>query len=230
MRGAFFGDKHSFRDYGLLLTKFENPLPEPKTYYVNVPGRDGSLDLSGYLSTVKYERRILKFEFTSCKGEAQRYLQQSAFFNDVHGKEKKIILDDDFSYYYIGRIRAKEWEAERDVGRLKIEVDAEPFKYDVISSIDEWLWDSFSFQYGIIREYKNIKVQGSLILTVPGSAVGVTPVFITDSIMTVKYKNITRTMQIGKNTFYDIYLEDTVNTLTFTGTGTVSLDYRGGSL
>ena len=48
--GVTIGDKHTFKDWGLICTKIEISDPERKTYYVSIPGRDGDLDLSEALS------------------------------------------------------------------------------------------------------------------------------------------------------------------------------------
>ena len=230
MEGVYFGDKHSFKDYKLILSSFNNPLPLPKTYYIDVPGRNGTLDLSEHISSIRYERRTLTFRFASCVGEAMRYIQQSKILNEIHGKEMKIILDADKNYYYIGRINAKEWEMERDVAYLTIEVVAEPFKYDVLSSLDDWLWDSFSFVNGVIRQYKDLSIQGRREIVIPGSAIGVVPIITADSQMSVSFKGNTYSIGIGENKIYDIYLEDAESVLTFVGDGVVSIEYRGGSL
>ena len=55
--------KHSFRDFGLVLTSQEIGLPAPKTYIVEIEGRNGSLDLSESFGEIKYENRELKFTF-----------------------------------------------------------------------------------------------------------------------------------------------------------------------
>ena len=45
--GVLFGDKHSHRDWQLLLnSRPEISSPVPKTNYIDIPGGDGILDLT----------------------------------------------------------------------------------------------------------------------------------------------------------------------------------------
>ena len=44
--GVSFNGTHSYDDWGLKLKNVEIDLPEAKTVYVDVPGMNGSLDLT----------------------------------------------------------------------------------------------------------------------------------------------------------------------------------------
>ena len=57
--------KHSYTDFGVILTEQNIGLPSPKTYNVSIEGMDGSLDLSECFGEMKYENRTLKFTFES---------------------------------------------------------------------------------------------------------------------------------------------------------------------
>ena len=48
--------------------------------------------------------------------------------------------------------------------------------------------------------------------------------------MSVKLNNKTYNLNVGENIMYDMPLKEGYNILIFTGNGTVSIDYRGGSL
>ena len=48
--------------------------------------------------------------------------------------------------------------------------------------------------------------------------------------MTVTFEGNTYNLKTGTNKIYEILISEGENTLTFTGTGTVSIDYTGGSL
>ena len=62
MNGVLFGDKHSFKDWGLILK--ERPdikPPNVKTSYVDIAGANGSLDLTEVLSDdVKLSSDVLR--------------------------------------------------------------------------------------------------------------------------------------------------------------------------
>lgn len=50
---------------------------------------------------------------------------------------------------------------------LKFECD--PYKYELTATDEDWLWDPFDFEEGVIKEYGNQNVDGTLVLTVIGS-------------------------------------------------------------
>ena len=65
MNGVKFGDKHTFDDWGLVLTEKSLGLPEPKTSGVEIEGADGELDTSEVLSgEIKFSNRQLTFKLT----------------------------------------------------------------------------------------------------------------------------------------------------------------------
>ena len=43
------------------------------------------------------------------------------------------------------------WKSEKDWSRITIDYDVGPYKWSVLSSTDDWLWDPFNFQNGVIR-------------------------------------------------------------------------------
>lgn len=47
------------KNYGLIVAPYEIPMPPAKTDYVEVPGRDGSLDMTEALGTVRYGDRVI---------------------------------------------------------------------------------------------------------------------------------------------------------------------------
>ena len=65
IQGVTFGIKHSYEDFGLILSSKEIGLPTPKTESVSVIGRNGDLDLTdAFGNNVKFEKRKLKLNFS----------------------------------------------------------------------------------------------------------------------------------------------------------------------
>ena len=56
------------------------------------------------------------------------------------------------------------------------------------------------------------------------------PTFIASADMSVIFEGITYNLKAGSQKVYDIFLCEGKNELTFTGKGTVSINYIGGSL
>ena len=116
------------------------------------------------------------------------------------------------------------------VSNIAMSGEVDPYKYEVASSLEDWLWDDFNFETDIIREYGNIKVSGKYELNIYGRRKRVIPVIKCDTPMQVTYNGVTYDLPKGKSKVFDIWLSEGDNLLTFTGNGTVSVDYRGGSL
>ena len=104
------------------------------------------------------------------------------------------------------------------------------YKYEVADSLGDWLWDDFDFETGIIREYGNLQVTGELNVIIPGRRKHVIPVITASAAMTVSYQSKTYDLAAGINKIYDLALGEEENLLIFTGSGSVSIEYRGGSL
>lgn len=228
MIGVTFGDKHSFDDFGIYLTsKTINP-PEPQTNTISVPLRDGSIDLTESLTNdVKYNDRKIDMTFSVVHPMEQWSDKVSEIENYLHGKRMKVVFDDDANYYYIGRLKVNEWSSQKSIGKLVIECVADPYKYDIQ---DDWLWDSFDFENGYIRESENILVSGSTTVVIVGKRKKTYPTITASSAMTVAYNGATYNLTEGINKLYDMILDEGENTLTFSGSGSVLIEYTGGSL
>lgn len=132
MHGVTFGNKHSFRAWGLMLrVRPEISPPKPQTKLIHVPGTNTVIDLTETLTggEVKYEPRKIKCIFCVVGGRQNWAKVYSDVLNDVHGKRLKIIMDDDPNYYYIGRVAVNQWESEEAMASIVIEADVEPYKH-----------------------------------------------------------------------------------------------------
>ena len=47
----------------------------------------------------------------------------------IHGKVCRIRFEDDHSYYYIGKVRVRQWNPDAHFSTISIEADCDPFKY-----------------------------------------------------------------------------------------------------
>ena len=59
------GEKHTLRDWNLGWTAITLGFPEPKTYEQDIPGADGTLDITEAITggDVKYKNRNISLEF-----------------------------------------------------------------------------------------------------------------------------------------------------------------------
>ncbi len=135
MKGIMFGNYHSWNDFQLILASKTIGTPSPKTETIDIPGGDGVLDLTEYFGEPKYGNRKLSFEFSSVVIPEDFMSLFSMVQNALHGKKMKITLDDDPGWYYIGRISVSEWKVDRNIGKLTIDCDCEPYKYKLEKTV-----------------------------------------------------------------------------------------------
>ena len=231
MIGVTIGEKHSYNDWGLILSSKTISPPVPKTNSVSVPLMDGTIDLTEILTEdIKYEDRNLKFTFSVVDKRKSWAEKISEIENYIHGKRMKIVCDDDPAFYYIGRVSVDNWNSDSRVGKLVVNCTVEPFKYDILSSAVDWEWDIFDFDQGIINETGELIVDGTRTITLICRRKRMFPIFTASAEMTVKFDGVTYNLPAGSNKIYDIFLCEGKNELMFTGNGTVSIDYIGGSL
>ncbi len=232
--GVKFGDYHTYDEWRLRLTKITIGLPEPKTVLIEIPGGDGVLDLSESLTgKMQYNTRKLEFEFDARDCKYADWLDLiSNVAAKVHGQRMHIILDDDPCYYYDGTVSISTTKSNETSAKLVITATCQPYKMELYGSLEDWIWDTFSFETGIIREYKNISVDERLEFYIYGNQKEVIPTFYVDgsSNLKVSYKNTTYELKKGENRILTIVLKAGSNKLLFTGTGNVSIDYKGGML
>lgn len=239
------GDKNTWADWCLIPSSrpVVNP-PSVKTKIVEIPGADWQLDLSTVLTgDIAYGSRTGSIEFIVDNGQLSNYNAKTWFvlyseiLDYLHGKMLKATLEDDQSFYYQGRFTVNQWKSDAQNSKITIDYDLAPYKYEIASSCDEldmWKWDTFNFETDIIREYKDLKVDGKLEFNIIGRRMQVTPSFKVKSKngkgMKVTFNGTTYDLKDGDSRIVNIRTVEGDNKLTFTGDGTISIDYRGGCL
>lgn len=230
MHTVTFGTKNSYEDFGLILTSKDIGLPDPKTEEVEMVGADGVIDLTEVLTDdIKYKRRKLTFTFTVIDAMNSWSSVLSQVTNYLHGKKLRVLLDWDKNYYYEGRCKVNQFKTNKRLATIVIDADVDPYKLEVNSTSSPWIWDTFSFIDGII--YLNtVTVSGSKTVNLLNRRKIVSPTFTTTATMSVVHNGVTYSLPKGTTTVLGIRLTEGDNFVTFKGTGTVTIDYKGGSL
>lgn len=231
-----FGDKNTWDDWHLIPSSRPvfNP-PEPKTKFIDIPGADWHLDLSSSLTgDIAYNGRTGSMEFIVDNGHTEWHYLYSMILEYLHGQVLRAVLEDDPTHYYEGRFWVDSWKSQPQNSRIVIEYNVAPYRYERSTSLEDWYWDDFNFETGVVREYSDIRVDGSRVFTIPGDRMWVTPTFIVNSDngkgMKVSYDGVTYGLPDGQSRVVSIRLGAGINTLIFNGMGTVSIEYRGGTL
>ena len=232
-----FGDKNTWDDWHLIPSKRPsfNP-PTVKSQYVDIPGGNGILDLTESLTGYPlYNTRTGSWEFYVENGFKPWDELYSEISNYLHGQKLRAILEDDPGFYYEGRFTVDEWNSDSWWSTITISYDVYPYKQELTSSLEDWLWDPFNFDTGIVREYGELEVNNTLSLEIPSRQEYICPKIIVASSdgsgMNLQYNSKTYHLNDGENLLPEVTFGGGVTvTLKFTGNGTVSVDYQGGSL
>ncbi len=231
--GVTFADKiHTERDWGLKLLSIYIPMPKPKTQLVDIPGGDGSIDLTELNGRPAYnDRDGIELVFDIMDGDYKTwYLKYSEFADSVHGKKAKMVIDDEPDHYYMVRLELDGKKTNPVYGTITMSGSAEPFKYDLLASNEPWQWDSFNFQTGVIRTLMDIEItSANKKVTILGAGIDNPPVFVVTQADNLKltYEGRTYTLKVGRNRFPAVRVGKEDVTLTFSGTGKLSVEYRG---
>lgn len=207
-----FGE-HSQSEFGLLPYEIEIESPEPKTYLVSIPARNGDLDFTEFLTDgeVTYENREIKISMY-CFADDNRYQEmERKCKNALHGRKLKIKFDSDPDYYYLGRIMV-EWNSEPNIDVAEITCDCEPFKYKNERTVSEF------------------DVAGTQSIILKNGRLPVCPVVTTDSEITVKFGTETIVFSAGERQSPYLVLGYGDNSLQLSGNGHIKFEYQEGDL
>lgn len=106
--------------------------PKVKTNYVDIPGSDGSIDLSEAVSPGPvYDNREGSWDFYVLN-DYPTYKDWVDIYNKVmnfiHGFKIIVTLEDDPEYEYTGRLSVKDWKSQKDWSSITIDYILEPMK------------------------------------------------------------------------------------------------------
>ena len=208
-----FGTKWARADYGLIVAPYAIPMPEPQMNFVEIPGRDGALDLSEAFGTVRYTDRIIPLTLYA---RAPFDTSISAFAADVHGRRMNVIFDRDPTYYYDARMTIEDVERHAGYCELSLECRAKPYKLE-------------HFETAI-----TVLPTGSATVTLTNTRMPVVPVITVSAGMTLTFtllgKDYTVNLSAGTHIIPSLVLMEGDTEIEITGTGRITFTYRKGAL
>lgn len=215
MKGITFGNLHSYNDLKLILESKELGSPEVKVRKIDIEGADSSLDLTDFFGEPKYEDVTHKFNFSTIVPQAQFLSLYSTVKNALHGKKMRIILDGDPLFCYMGRIHVSSFTNEKNIGKISVECDCEPYKYKLEKTVVSVAVDgtqAVSLTNGRKRAVPEVQIEteGSIRIEYQGSNIW--------------------DLGSGSYTLPELELVEGVNTVTLTGTGTITFVYQEAQL
>jgi phage-related protein len=212
VKGIRFGNVHSFDDLHLILTEKEMGAPAVKTRKIDIEGADGALDLTDFFGEPKYEDVTHKFRFSTIVPQAEFQTLYSTIKNTIHGKKMRVILDDDPLFYWMGRCHVSGFTNEKNVGQVQVECDCEPYKLKTDKTV------------------VTQAVSGTQGITLTNGRKRAVPTITTTAAMTIEYGSGSWSIGAGSYTIPELELTHGVNTVTVTGTGSITFTWQEGDL
>jgi phage-related protein len=127
--------KHSFYDWGLILTEQNIEVPKPRLLSIDIPGADGQIDFTEEMGAVRYKNRTLTFKFAVAKSASDWDALRQRISNWLHGKKMQILTWSDDGYYYTGRCSIDDICCSRKIRTITISCDCDPYKQRVVTTI-----------------------------------------------------------------------------------------------
>jgi hypothetical protein len=208
--GISFNELHSFKDFNLVLARAEIPPAAPKTTYIDIPGGNGSIDLTEALGEVKYKDREAEFIFIvfpddNFEGKKQEVNER------LNGVNCKITLDADPEYFYQGRCAVNNYDNARN--RIAVSARLKPYKLAQ-------------------KETKRVFDLSAIPKTVKliNDRMAVCPYIECSDRVTVEFNGQSFDFEAGVHKELDIRLVKGENFLTISGSGKITFTYREGAL
>lgn len=211
MKGIRFDDIHSYTDLNLVLSEVKIPPATVKTTFVDIPGGDGSVDLTEALGEVKYKDRACTFTFTVFPYDDFEEKKQQVS-NLLNGKRCKIIVDKDPNYYWIGRCAINSYASDKNLHKIVVGATVAPYKlkHNQTSVV-------VPSGTNVTRTLQNGRKRAVPTITCTAQA-------------KVVFGNITTNLNAGTHKMLDIELVEGANQVTVTSTKSVTFTYQEGDL
>lgn len=221
-------------------------MPKLKSYTQDIPGANGKIDLSSALTGYEaYDNRTGSIEFIvmnqdldTSLGDRYGYLTgtsgwssaKASIANFVHGKQMKVEYEDASNWYFLGRVTVNEWKSSEKYSTITLDYDLGPYRYSITDSGDQWLWDPFDFETGVIRTYNEDAMKFTSSGTrfeILGTITPVVPTIFVSSSCTLTTPKGTFSLKSGSNKDPRIMIYPGSQYWTFSGSsGSAAVYYR----
>lgn len=216
--GVLFNNIHSFFDLNLILSVVEITPASPKTVYVDIPGADGSLDLTEAHGEVKYSDRTFKFTFTMnpAGGLSERAWEEkkTEVSNALNGLACRITLDKDPDYYWQGRCNVDSYKSNKRLRQFVIVARVRPYKFKQKET---------AVTFALMETAKTVSIQNSRRSVCP-------VINCTNDNTVIVFNGNTFTFNAGQHQNLNIRFTEGINQVTISGTGQVTFTYQEGDL
>ena len=216
--GIQFNNIHSYHDLGLVLSAVDIPPAKPKTNYIDIPGGDGSADLTEANGEVKYYDRDAKFTFTmNPAGDLSDMAweeKKTEISNLLNGIDFKITLDKDDGFYYQGRCTVDSYLSNKRVRQFVISAKLKPYK---LKKSETYL------KYNVTPTVQTVSITNSRKSVCPY-------IECSGNNTIVSFGSATYNFSAGVHRTLDITFKYGINKVDISGNGTVAFRFQEGEL
>lgn len=181
----------------VLLDGYTLSPPEPKTTTVEIPGRDGVLDLTeSLIGDITYNNRSMTFTFLIVDLE-QFEVIKTQVSNALHGRKFNFEMTMDPGYTYTGRFKITSYTHMATwnhgiCGYIEVEIDAEPYKL------------KSHYVY-------NLNATGGAMFHLESGRKKVHPIIELTAPARIRFKNVVYRVGAGRFQLNDVLFEDGIN-------------------
>lgn len=218
MRGIkiIFNDEeiHTGNDLDLVQEVKEIGKPEIQSYPVEVPGRNGLLNLTkGLTGKVVYSNRELSFQYFGT-GTRERLLEIDALLSYYHGETVRIIDDDYPDHFYEGELSVESTFNSNYI-TITLTVDAQPFRLKTNRTI---------FSYDLSQ------ILGTAEFYVPNESIDAIPTITVRGETSIIHNSETITLNAGTHEIPNFTLHRGENKFFATGDDIIEFEYQEGAI
>lgn len=211
--GVIINGINTLTEYGLCLcADLKIGTPELKENRVDIPGGDGSLNMSYSPQGMPvYKDRRISFTLFKRMGEIDRDQLVSTLRNLWHGLEVDIVLPNDTQHFWHGVISIGD-VSNYNTGKIPVDMIAEPYKY--------------KSQETIISQ--SISDSGTILLR--NERMPVVPTVTSNAAVTLSWDGFSVSIAAGEQLIPQLVLKAGETEISVSGSATVSFSYREGCL
>ena len=188
--------------------------PEPRREMLEIPLRDGALNVSSMLSdVVHYSTREITLGLETAALRSEWPLIQTALMRDFHGQSVQLVLDNDPDWYWEGWAAVDQMEDKGGSAGWTIRIQAQPFKK---TREERNITPVTAYPYTSTIEVAGLRGYPTFYTTVSG--------------LTLTYNGITYPVPTSHSSIYKeiygLFLLHGTNVLQFSGAGTTGIHIK----
>lgn len=202
---------HTGKDLDLVQEVKEIDKPDIQSHTVEVPGRNGLLNLTkGLTGKVVYFNRSMKFQYFGTGSRAE-LLRLDTLMSYYHGETVRIIDDDYPDYYYEGEVSVST-EIHGNYITISLDVDAYPFRRKLIPTV-------------VTRT-----LSGATTIYLDNESVEAIPTITVTGETSITFNGVKQSLSAGTYVVEAFELKRGVNAFSISGAGTITIEYQEGAI